>query len=405
MALTDTTIRTTKPGSKIRKMADGGGLYVQINPNGSRYWRLKYRFDEKQKTLALGIYPDVTLAEARHRRSAAREQLANGIDPGHERRKAKQAQRTASANNFERLAREWVSKQAKRWSKDHAGRVLLSLERDIFPDLGARPITEIDAPELLATLRKIESRGAFETLSKVHQRVSAVFRYGIATGRCERDPAPDLRGAFTTPKTQSHAALMTDDLPEFLHRLAHFDGHLQTRLALRLVMLTFVRTGELRGAHWAEFTLDNESPTWRIPAERMKMRDEHIVPLSRQSVDILRELRPLAGGADLVLPGRKTLTKPISENTLLYAMYRMGYHGRATVHGFRATASTILNEQGYRADMIERQLAHGERNKVRAAYNRAEYLPERRQMMQSWADYLDGMARGANVVPLHAKND
>ncbi len=397
LSLTETAIRTAKPADKPRKISDGGGLYIQINPNGARYWRYKYRFRDKQKTLALGVYPDVKLADARKRHREAREQLAAGVDPGAEKKRARMAAQAAAEQSFEKVAREWISKQAPRWSADHTGRVLTSLEADIFPDLGERPISEVTAPDLLATLRKIEHRGALETLSKVHQRCDAIFRYGIATGRCERDPSADLRGSFTTRKAQGHAALSAAELPEFLRNLEHYDGDVQTKLALELVLLTFVRTGELRGAEWREFDFDKAE--WRIPAHRMKMDDEHIVPLSSQAIAVLRELEP---GDGLVLPSKKKITQPISENTLLYAMYRMGYHGRATVHGFRATASTILNEQGWRPDVIERQLAHAERNKVRAAYNRAEYLPERRKMMQHWADYLDGMKRGADVVSIRA---
>lgn len=394
LSLTETGIRTAKPGAKVRKLSDGGGLYIQINPNGSRYWRYKYRFHGKQKTLALGTYPDVKLARARKLHQQAREQLAAGVDPGAEKKRAKT---DATEHTFEKIAWEWIHRQEKRWSADHTRRVRTSLEQDMFPDLGDRPIHEIKAPELLATLRKIEHRGALETLSKVTQRCGAIFRYGVATGRCERDIAADLRGAFATRKVSSHAALSADELPEFLHKLEHYDGDRQTKLALELIMLTFVRTSELREAVWSEFDLDNA--TWYIPAERMKMDDVHIVPLSEQAIAVLQELGP---GDGLVLPSKKKPTKPVSENTLLYAMYRMGYHGRATVHGFRATASTILNEQGWRPDVIERQLAHAERNKVRAAYNRAEYLPERRKMMQHWADYLDGLKRGANVVSIRA---
>ncbi len=397
LSLTETAIRTAKPADKPRKISDGGGLYIQINPNGARYWRYKYRFRDKQKTLALGVYPDVKLAQARKRHREAREQLAAGVDPGAEKKRARMAAQAAAEQSFEKVAREWISKPAPRWSADHTGRVLTSLEADIFPDLGEWPISEVSAPALLATLRKIEYRGALETLSKVHQRCGAIFRYGIATGRCQRDPAADLRGSFTTRKAKGHAALSAAELPESLRTLEHYDGDPQTGQARDEVQLTFVRTGELRGAEWREFDLDKAE--WRIPARRMKMDDEHIVPLSEQAIAVLHELEP---GDGLVLPSKKKITQPISENTLLYAMYRMGYHGRATVHGLRATASTILNEQGWRPDVIERQLAHAERNKVRAAYNRAEYLPERREMMQHWADYLDGLKRGADVVSIGA---
>lgn len=402
MKLTNTAISNAKPKDKPFKLADGHGMYLLVTPGGGRYWRLKYRFGGKEKVLALGAYPAISLAVARRRCTEARELLAEGIDPGEAKQEAKRAAQEASDNAFETIAREWHERQKARWSADHAERVIHSLEVDVFPHLGKVSIADITAPALLRVLRKIESRGAHETRSKVGQRCGMVFRYGIATGRCSYNPATDLKGAFITPKAKGHAALSAAELPEFLAKLDAYDGDLQTRLGLRLLMLTFVRTGELRGAAWTEFELEGDAPTWRIPASRMKMNAEHVVPLSRQTVIVLRELQTITGSAPLAFPSRSKLTKPMSENTLLYALYRMGYHSRATAHGFRATASTILNEQGWRADVIERQLAHAERNKVRAAYNRAEYLTERRQMMQAWADFLDGMARGANVVPLRA---
>jgi integrase len=277
--------------------------------------------------------------------------------------------------------------------------VLSSLKADVFPALGTRPIAEIRPPELLDVLRVVEKRGALEVASRLKQRCRAVFRYAIATGRAESDPTRDLDGALKTPKRENYAALDASELPAYLGKLAAYDGHPQTRLALRLLAYTFVRTTELRAAEWSEF--DEGAAEWRIPAARMKMRDEHIVPLSRQSLAVLAELRALNGHRRYVFMNLVDHEKFMSENTMLYAIYRMGYHSRATGHGFRATASTILNEQGFKSDVIERQLAHAERNKVRAAYNRAQYLPERRKMMQHWADYLDALESGADVVPLH----
>jgi integrase len=272
-----------------------------------------------------------------------------------------------------------------------------SLEADLYPDIGTRPIASLTAPELLAVLRKIESRGAHELRERVQQRASMIFRYAIATGRCERDPVADLHGAFTSPTRHNYAALGQKDLPAFFAKLAEYDGEPTTKLAIRLLALTFVRTGELRGAQWAEFNLD--AAEWRIPAERMKMRQEHVVPLSRQAVEVLSELQGLTGSGALLFPSRWKATRPISENTILYALYRMGYHSRATGHGFRSTASTILNELGFPGDVIERQLAHSSKNKVRAAYNKAQYLPERARMMQQWADLLDALAKAdSNVV-------
>lgn len=395
MPLTNVQVKNAKPGDTPRKISDGHGLYVQVNPNGSKLWRYRYRWHGKQKTLALGQYPDITLAAARRLHQQARDQLAAGVDPATERKAAKIAAQDANKNTFEAVARDWIGKKAHEWSADHTKRVLHSLEVDIFPFIGKHPIADIAAPDLLRTLRRIENRDALETLSKVKQRCGAVFRYGIATGRCDRDVSADLKGAFSTRKSVSHAALSESDLPEFYHRLGKYDGDQRTALALELILLTMVRTAELREAPWEEFDLPGA--TWRIPASRMKMNEQHIVPLSQQAMAILAQLQP---GVGLLLPSLKKPSVPISENTLLYALYRMGYHGRATVHGLRGTASTILNEQGWRADVIERQLAHGEHDNVRAAYNHAQYLDERRLMMQAWADYLDGLKRGARVVPI-----
>lgn len=395
MPLTNVFLKNAKPTERPWKKADGHGLFIMINPNGSKLWRYKYRFHGKQKTLALGAYPVVSQANARKRHWEARQQLAAGIDPSAARKAERAATQTSMRNTFEVVAREWIKKQAGEWSDDHTERVRHSLEVDVFPDLGKRPIADIDAPELLAVLRKIEKRGALETLSKVKQRCGAVFRYGITTGRCKKDIAADLRDAFSTRTVRHHASLSESELPEFFACLDVYDGDRRTAWALELVLLTLVRTADLRKAVWSEFDLPGA--VWRIPASRMKMKEQHIVSLSRQALAILARLEP---GAGLVLPSLKKPSIPISENTLLFAMYRMGYHGRATVHGLRGTASTILNEQGWRADVIERQLAHGERNNVRKAYNHAEYLTERREMLQAWADYLDSLKRGARVVPI-----
>lgn len=398
MPLTDVAIRNAKARAKPYKLAAGGGLYVLVTPDGGKYWRLKYRFAGKEKLLALGVYPDVRGAEAREKRDAAKHQLKEHLDPSAVRKAQKYATATATANTFEAIAREWIELQRNRWTADHAARVLGSLEDEVFLDLGARPISDIMAPELLATLRKIEARGALETAQRVLQRCDAVFRYAVTTGRAERSPAADLKGALKAPKRSNRAALSAADLPEFLRKLDAYDGQLQTRLALKLQVLTWVRPGELRAAEWAEFDVDKAE--WRIPAERMKMRAPHVVPLSRQAIAVLEELRPLTGKGRFLFPNQHTPGACISDNTMLYALYRMGYHSRATGHGFRATASTILNEQGWRADAIERQLAHAERNKVRAAYHRSEYLEERRKMMQAWADFIDGLGAGANVSPI-----
>lgn len=397
MPLTDVYVRNLKPQAKAYKKADGGGMYVFVQPDGKKYWRLAYRLHGKQKTMALGVYPQTTLGEARQKRDAAKKLLDGGVDPVRDRREASDRRQAEALNTFELVAREWHAAQLARWTPAHAKKILGSLEADVFPSIGSRPVSAVEAPELLAVLRKIENRGALEIVGRVHQRCSAVFRYAVATGRASRDPAADLRGALKAPARKHYAALSLDDLPDFLKRLGEYDGDAQTRLALRFMALTFVRTGELRGATWDEIDLDNAE--WRVPASRMKMREAHLVPLSRQAVEVLRELHDLNAGQPLVFPSRNGRGKVMSENTILYALYRMGYHSRATGHGFRATASTILNEMGFSPDWIERQLAHKERNNVRAAYNRAQYLHERRGMMQVWADYLDVLATGEAVVP------
>jgi integrase len=398
MALSEVKLRNAKGQHKPYKLADGGGLYVLVRPNGAKYWRLKYRFAGKEKLLALGVYPAVRVAAARARRDTAKRLLQEKRDPATVREHEKREAQTSAANTFEALAREWVDKQSNRWTPGHAARVLDSLVTDVFSDVGHRPIKELAAPEVLAVLRKIETREALETASRVSQRCAAVFRYAIATGRCERNPVADLRGALKAPKREHRAALSAADLPGFLAKLEAYEGHIQTKLALKLLALTFVRSGELRGAQWTEFDLEHAE--WRIPAERMKMRAPHIVPLSNQALAVLEQLKQLTGGGRFLFPNQSSPNSCMSENTMLYALYRMGYHSRATGHGFRATASTILNEQGWKSDAIERQLAHAERNKVRAAYHRSEHLEERRKMMQAWADYLDGLCSGAKVTPI-----
>jgi integrase len=398
VALTNREVQAAKPREKAYKLADGGGLYVLVTPTSRKYWRWKYRFAGKEKLAALGVYPEVSLAGAREARDEHRAVLKSGRDPGTAKKQERLAAQISAANTFEAVALEWIEQQRHGWTADHVQRVIDSLQANAFPDLGARPVSEITPPELLAVLRKVEGRGALETAQRVLQRCNAVFRYAILTHRAERNPATDLRGAIKQPKTKNYAALAASDLPEFLRKLDAYQGRPETRLALKLLALTFVRTGELRHAEWAEF--DQDTAEWRIPAERMKTRRPHIVPLSSQALAVLAQLRPLTGKSKYLFPNQSKLTEPMSENTILYALYRMGYHSRATGHGFRATASTILNEHGWKADAIERQLAHVERNQVRAAYHRSEYLDERRKMMQAWADYLDGLAAGAKVLPL-----
>jgi len=398
--LTDPRVKNAKPKKSPYRLSDGAGLYIQVMPKGGKYWRLAYRFAGKQKTLALGTYPDVKLVAARKKRLAARELLDANKDPGLVKKEYKRQEVIRAGNTFEGMAREWHNQQKHQWKPKHAAQVLTSLELNIFPTLGTRPIAEIKPAELLDVLRVIERRGALDVAGRVLQRCNAVFRYAIASCRLESNPARDLKGALKPPQKKHYASLSSDDLPEFLEKLDQFNGYKTTQLAIRLLMLTFVRTGELRSAQWQEFDMDKR--LWRIPAERMKMGVEHLVPLSDQVIECLAELREISGHFDLLFPGRTNVKKPISENTALYGLYRMGYHGRATGHGFRSTATTTLNEMGFPSDAIERQLAHGERDKVRAAYNKALYLDKRTEIMQAWADYLDSQKKDAGkVVPIN----
>lgn len=398
MPLSDTAVRMAKPRPKTYKLSDSGGLYLEVAPNGSRYWRLKYRFDGKEKRLALGVYPVVTLAKARSDALEAKRLLHDNIDPARRKKELEQAAKLAAANSFETVARDWHHVMRPRWTPRHAQEVIESLEKDIFPFLGERPIAELKAPEILEAIRRIEKRGAIDIAQRVRQRCSAVFAFAIGAGMAESNPVAAMKGVFATRRKEPRRMLPANELPEFLRNLRTHRGDRTIELALRLIILTMVRTVELRGARWNEFDL--EKKVWSIPEGRMKMRAPHLVPLSRQVLAILGELRPITGAYDLVFPGRADRHKPISENTLLYALYRMGYHRRATTHGFRALASSILNESGlWRPDAIERQLAHKEQNAVRAAYHRSEYIEERVRMMQWWADFLDAQEAKTGDLP------
>lgn len=396
--LFDKTVQNLKPGKKPYKRSDGGGLYIVVTPDGARYWRMAYRFNEKQRTLALGVYPTISLSGARQARDAAKKLLVAGVDPMQAKREQKRQAKLCAENTFEAIAREWHEKQKDGWTPKYAASVLKRFEADIFPEIGSRPIALIEAPELLDALRKVETRDALDVAKRLRETAGQVFRYAIQTGRAKRDPSADLKGALRAAgRQQHHKAMPREELPGFLRTLACYDGAPQTQLALRLMLLSFVRTTELRAAKWSEFNF--EAAEWRIPAERMKMRDPHIVPLSRQAIEVATQLRGMAGNGEFVFPSPGA-EGCMSNNTMLFAMYRMGYHGRATVHGFRAVASTILNEMGFNPDWIERQLAHSERNKVRGAYNHAQYLTERHRMMQHWADYLDTVAADNKVVSI-----
>jgi integrase len=395
MPLTATACKNAPPETKPRKLSDGGGLYLEIMPNGSKYWRMKYRFAGKEKRLALGVYPEVSLAQAREGRDEARKLLAAGQDPSETKKETKRKRVVNAENNLEAVAREWHEHHVHEWAPHYARDVMNRLETHIFPKLGTRPIADITSVELLSCLKVIEKSGALDMAQRMMQTCGQVFRYAIITSRTRYNPVQDLRGALKTPIRKHHAHLKADELPEFLAKLEAYDGEPLTKLALQLLILTFVRTTELRGARWEEINFDKAE--WRIPASRMKMKDPHIVPLSKQALAVLREIQRHSGNREHVFPNQQRPAQCMSENTMLFALYRMGYHSRTTGHGFRSTASTILNENGFPPDHIERQLAHCERNKVRAAYNHAQYLPERRKMMQWWADYIDSVAASKPV--------
>ena len=388
MPLTNTAIRNAKPRSKRYRLFDSQGLYIEVAPNGGKWWRLKYRIMCKEKRLSLGVYPEVSLKEARAKRDQARRLLSESIDPI----EARKAQGVSDSTSFEAVAREWFVKFTPSWSEGHANRIFRRLENDVFPWLGSRPIDQIDPPELLKVARRIESRGALETAHRAIRNCGQVFRYAVATGRASRDPTSDLKGALPPVRVTHHSSI-TDPrvIGGLLRAIDGYEGSLLTRCALQLAPLVFVRPGELRRAEWSEFDLKERD--WRIPARKMKGGRPHIIPLATQSVAIMSELHPLTGSGRYVFPGIRSTTNPMSDNTVNAALRRLGYSkDQMTGHGFRSMASTILNEQGcWHPDAIERQLAHVERNNIRAAYNYAEHLEERKRMMQTWADYLDSL--------------
>lgn len=388
MKLTDTFVKRKQGNDKVQKHSDGGGLFLYITPTGKKSWRLAYRFAGKQKLLVIGPYPAISLKEARERREAAKKLLVDNIDPSTAKQAAKAAAASAARDSFEVVAREWVERNAAKWSEVYRLNILDRLERDIFGTLGKRPIKTITAPELLSVLRKVESRGAVETAHRGLSDCGRIFRYAIATGRAERDVAADLRGALArAPET--HFATMTDpaDIGKILRDFDSYNGLVPVRYVLKLIPYFFVRSGELRNAEWSEFDMDKAE--WRIPAERMKMRQIHIVPIAHQPMTLLRELQTFSGDGRYLFPGKGKRAPTVDGKSLIWSLRKMGYAKEdMSIHGFRAIASTYLNEQGFNRDWIERQLAHSERNSIRAAYNYAEYLPERRKMMQHYADYL-----------------
>lgn len=400
MALTNTAVRNTKPGTKPIKLSDGRGLFLLVAPTGGKWWRFRYRFDGKEKLLSLGVYPDVGLKAARDRRDDARKLVADGIDPGENRKAVKAAKAGEVANSFEVVAREWFEKHKQTWAENHSEKIIQRFERDVFPWIGTRPVADITAPELLAVIRRIEGRGVLETAHRALSNCGQVFRYAVATGRAMSDPCRDLRGALT-PVKGGHFAALTEPakVGELLRTLDGYKGSFIVACALRLMPLVFVRPGELRKARWADIDLD--AAEWRYTVT--KTNTQHIVPLSSQAVAILRELHPLTGSGTFVFPSARSSKRPMSDNAILAAMRRMGItKDEMSGHGFRATARTILDEVlEVRPDLIEHQLAHAVKDPNGRAYNRTAHLPARREMMQQWADYLDKLKAGAEVIPLH----
>ena len=399
MPLSDTAIKNAKPrADKPYKLPDEKGLYLLVTVNGGKWWRFDYRFGGKRKTLSMGTYPDTSLKQAREKRDTAKKQIAANIDPAITRKIEKAG---SLENTFQAIAKEFIEDKKLSWSDSHRVHVEQCFERDVYPWIGNRPLKELSAVEVLTTLRRIVNRGALETAARTKQFIGQAIRYGIASGRAERDVTADLRGALPSP-TRGHFPAITEPKPlaQLLRDIDAYSGNFVVRTALQLQPLIFARPANLAAAEWTEFDL--EAAEWRIAADKMKMKDAHIVPLSKQAITLLRDIYPLTGAGRYVFASNqgKTGNEPhISRESIGAAIRRMGYQGQHTAHGFRTTASTLLHEQGFHSDMIERQLSHAERNQVKAAYNRAQHLPERRKMMQSWADYLDGLKAGAQVIP------
>ena len=386
MPLTDIQIKRAKPQDKPYTLNDGQGLSLLINPDGSKGWRFRFRFAGKARLMSFGSYDLVSLAEAREKRDTARKQVANGIDPVEERKAQKLAQQLSTENSFEAICREWHTNKADRWTVAYREEIIKTFEQDVFPFIGKRPISEIKPLELLEVLRRIEKRGALEKTRKVRQRCGEVYRYAIITGRAEYNPAPDLAIALTVPKQKHHPFLSAEELPHFIRDLEAYTGSIITKNATKIVKLTGVRTQEMRFATWDE--VDLEKGIWEIPAERMKMRRPHIVPLSTQVIDLFKQLKPITGHYPYIFIGRNNRSKPISKESVSQVIELLGYKGRATGHGFRHTMSTILHEQGFDSAWIEMQLAHADKNSIRGIYNHALYFEKRSEMMQWYADNL-----------------
>lgn len=401
MPLTDAAIRKAKRTAKPVRMFDGGGLYLEVAPSGGKWWRLKYRHGGKEKRLSLGTYPDTSLSDARGKRDSARKLLATDVDPGEHRKATKAADEDRASNSLEAVSREWHTKQSATWVDLHASRIMLRLENDVFPWLGGRPIAEITAKDLLTTVNRVADRGAVESSHRILQNCGQIFRYAIATGRADRNPAADLRGALPPVKAKHLAAIVEPKaIGALLRSIDTYEGSLVTKCALKLAPLFFVRPGELRHAEWAEFDL--EGAQWNIPGAKMKMGEPHLVPLASQAVDVLRDIHPLTGRGRYVFPSARSSQRPMSNNAVLSALRRMGYAtDEMSGHGFRSMARTVLDEVlQFRPDFIEHQLAHAVRDPNGRAYNRTAHLPERRAMMQQWADYLDTLKLVGITAPI-----
>ena len=389
--LTELGIKKSKSSIKEKKLYDGKGLYLLLHTNGSKYWRVKYRFLSKEKVFSLGVWPNISLTEARKIRNEVKIVLKSGQDPNVVKNNILLNKQVDQLNTFKAVADEWLLIKEKEWKQNNFQDVKRAIENHLYPDLGHRPLSEITSAELLLVLKKIEGQGKYEATRRARQKCEAIFRYANLSQRCENNPASNLKGALASPKKKKFNALNPEELPEFLIKLNEYNGSIITKLALRLVLYTLARTAEIRFATWNEFDLESSEPLWRVPKERMKMGIEHHVPLSSQSLRVIKQVRKYSEGDHYVFHQINNPNKPMSENTMLYAIYRMGYRSHATVHGIRATISTLLNEKEYNADVIERLLSHQEKNKVRDSYNRAEYLPQRRKYLQWLGDYIDSI--------------
>ena len=402
--LTDVTVKAAKPTDTPRKLGGEKGMYLLVNPTGSKLWRFKYSIDGKEKLMALGMYPDVSLAQARDKRDEARKQLAADIDPMATRHADKVARRLAVENSFAAVARLWWEQWRANKKDNHNLSAMRRLERHVFPAIGKRPISKIEAPELVVMVKAIAKGGALDIARRALQMTSQVFRFAIAHGLASRNPALDFRPSdiLESRKKENHARVDSSELPDLLRRIEGYAGTATTRLAIKLMALTFVRTGELIGGRWEEIEWD--AALWRIPASRMKVKTPHIVPLAAKTIEVLRTLQLITGHSALLFPNQSDHSKPMSNNTILQALKRMGYQGKMTGHGFRGVASTILHEQGFDHAHIELQLAHQDRDEISAAYNHATYLAPRKVMMQQWANYLSGITNGATIIPIHSGN-